>query len=128
MIRGLEGILLFSEKARKLADFYKDVVGLELADEIVMGDNEEEGFIFKLGDSETGLTIMDHSEVKGTNKDPKRWLFNLETDDIEKEVERLKKAGAKIVQDIYHVQDYGQIATIADSDNNWFQVVQTKAS
>lgn len=43
MIKGLEAVLLGSEKASKLAAFYKDVVGLKLREEIVIGENDEEG-------------------------------------------------------------------------------------
>ena len=53
-------------------------------------------------------------------------MFNLEVDDIEKEVERLKKAMVKLIQDIYHIEDYGKIATFEDVDGNYFQLVQTR--
>jgi predicted enzyme related to lactoylglutathione lyase len=128
MIRKLEGLLLSSENARKLADFYKEVVGLKLQDEMVMGDNEDEVFIFSTGTNRSQtLTIMDHSEFNGVNKMPERLIFNLEVDDIEKETKRLTKAGAKLIRDIYHIQNYGQIATFTDPDNNYFQFVQIRA-
>ena len=53
-------------------------------------------------------------------------MFNLEVDDIEKEVKRLKHARAKLVQDIYHIEDYGKIATFEDVDGNYFQLVQVR--
>jgi predicted enzyme related to lactoylglutathione lyase len=128
MIINLEGILLFSDDAKKLADFYGEVVGLSLEDEMVMGDNNEEVFIFKMGSSNSPtLTIMSHSKVKGTNRMPERMMFNLEVDDIAAETKRVTTAGAKLVQDVYHVQDYGQVATFADPDNNYFQFVQTRS-
>jgi len=129
MILSFEGLLIFSEDARKLADFYKNIVGLKLLDEMVMGEDEEEVFMFGTGnhDSPT-LTIMDHTKVKGVNKNPERMIFNLEVDNIIKETKRLTDGKAKLIQDIYHVENYGQIATFADSDGNYFQLVQTRAN
>ncbi len=127
MIRGVESILIFSESAKKLAGFYRDVVGLKVDYESEMGENNEEIYGFKVGKG-TGLAIIDHSKVKGKNTQPERMIFNLEVDDIEKEVARLKGAKVKVVADIYHVEGYGLIATFEDLDGNYFQLVQVRAS
>lgn len=124
MIKGIEGILLGSQNAKKLADFYKNKVGLKVTMEAEMGENNEALFIF--GMKGCGLYIIDHSKVSGKNKNPDRFIFNLEVDDIEKEVARLDKAGVKKNQDIYHVEDYGKIATFEDVDGNYFQLVQVQ--
>ena len=126
MIRGVEAILLSSEDGQKLADFYREKVGLKLGQEMEIGENDEKGFEFEL--SGVNLYIMDHSEVKGKSHDPSRVMFNLEVDDIEKETARLDKVGVKKVQDIYHIEGYGLIATYEDIDGNYFQFVQIKAS
>ncbi|KKR61619.1 hypothetical protein A2362_03495 [Candidatus Curtissbacteria bacterium RIFOXYB1_FULL_41_59] len=126
MIRGVEAILLSSEDGQKLADFYREKVGLKLGQEMEIGENDEKGFEFEL--SGVNLYIMDHSEVKGKSHDPSRVMFNLEVDDIEKEVKRLDKEGVKKIQDIYHIEGYGLIATYEDIDGNYFQFVQIKAS
>jgi predicted enzyme related to lactoylglutathione lyase len=126
MIRGIESIILFSESAKKLAAFYREKVGLKVTSEMVMGENDEECYVFALTKGGPAFNIMDHSDVKGKNKDPKRFIFNLEVDDIEREVARLKKAKVTLIQDSYHVQDYGYIATFADVDGNYFQLVQVR--
>lgn len=126
MIRGIESILLSSENAAQLAEFYRDVVGLDQADEFEMGENGEKAFSFNT--KPVGFVIMDHSEVKGKNKGPERIIINFEVSDIEKEVSRLKKAKVKVKQDIYHIEGYGMIATLEDPDGNFFQVVQIRAS
>lgn len=126
MIKGLESILISSESAKKLAEFYREIVGLEQGEVVEMGDNKEEGYEFKTGT--VGIFIMDHSKVKGMSTQPERVMFNLEVDDIEKEVARIKGAGAKVVQDIYHLEGYGYIATFEDVDGNYFQLVQVRAS
>ena len=53
-------------------------------------------------------------------------MFNLEVDDIKKEVARLKKSKVKLVEDIYHIEEYGFVATFQDVDGNYFQFVQIR--
>lgn len=126
MIRGLEAVLIGSANAKKLAEFYKKNVGLKQESVWENPENGEEGYQIKAGKS--NIYIMDHSKIKGKAKDPNRLIFNIEVDDIEKEVKRLKKAKVKVVADIYHMQGYGLIATFADPDGNYFQFVQVRAS
>src|SRR3989344_2086755 len=115
MVRGIESVLLSSQHPKKLAMFYKYTVGLTMTLEAQMGEDNEDlyGFEMKQG---TSLYIMHHSNVKGTSKQPERYLLNFEVDVIEKEVKRLVKAGVKLVKDIYHVEGYGKIATFEDPD------------
>ncbi|OGD88260.1 hypothetical protein A3D81_03140 [Candidatus Curtissbacteria bacterium RIFCSPHIGHO2_02_FULL_40_17] len=126
MIKGLEAVLLSSENAANLAEFYREKVGLKQGEEMEIGDKGEKGFDFQLEGA--NLYILDHSDVKGKSKEPARVMFNLEVDDIEKEVKRLKDEGVKAVADIYHVEGYGLIATFEDPDANYFQFVQVRAS
>ncbi len=125
MIKGLEAVLIGSENATKLAKFYREVVGLKQTMSFELGEKGESGYAFEMKGS-ANIYILDHSKVKGGSKDPSRIMFNLEADDIEKEVERLKKAKVKLVQDIYHIEDYGKIATFEDIDGNYFQLVQVR--
>lgn len=125
MIRGIESVLLFSEDAKKLAKFYEEKVGLKITFEAVM-DKDDDMYEFKMK-SGSPLYVIHHSKVKGKNQKPERIMFNLEVDDVEKEVKRLKKNKVKLVQDIYHVEGYGYIATFADIDGNYFQLVQVRA-
>ena len=125
MIKGFESLLIGSASAKKLAAFYRDKVGLKIGFEGVMGENDEEIYMLDLGKG-PGITIMDHADVKGKNKNPQRIIFNLEVDDIKKEVARLKKAKVKVVQGTYHVEGYGYIATFEDVDGNYFQFAQVK--
>lgn len=126
MIKGIESILLSSENAERLAKFYREKVGLKITFEMVMGENDEEGYEFKMKQG-SPLYILDHSKVKGKNQKPERFMFNLETDDVEKETKRLDKAGVKKIQDVYHVEGYGYISTFEDTDGNYFQLVQVRA-
>ena len=127
MIRGMESFTLFSEDAKKLAHFYQTKVGLKTTLEAEMGENGEEAYGFEMSEG-NGLYIMDHSKVRGRSSEPERIVFNLEVDDIEKEAKKLDEAGVKKIQDIYHMQGYGLIATFEDLDGNYFQLVQVRPS
>ena len=128
MVRAFESLLIGSENAKRLAEFYQDKVGLKITLEAEVGEKGEG--LYELGVDKKGLGvyIMDHSKVKGRNLNPDRIIFNLEVDDIEKEVKEVEKAGVKKVADIYHVEGYGFIATFEDIDGNYFQFVQVRPS
>ena len=126
MIKALEAVLIGSEDAGKLAKFYRETVGLKQTMEMELGEEGQKGYDFEIEGA--NLYILDHSDVKGKSKDPSRVMFNLEVDDIEKEAKRLKDAGVKMIQDIYHVEGYGLITTFQDPDGNYFQFVQVRAS
>src|SRR3989344_4399201 len=127
MIKGIEGINFFSSDTAKLSDFYVKKIGLKVSFEGIMGEHDESIYVFEMK-SGSNLYIIDHSEVKGKNKNPQRTIINFEVDDIKKDVRKLKKEKVKLVQDIYHVEDYGFIATFEDPEGNYFQLVQTKSS
>ena len=60
--------------------------------------------------------------MKGSAKDPGRVMFNFETPQVKEEFERIKTLGAKVVQEPYEMGG-GWIATLADVDGNYFQLV-----
>ena len=126
MISSIESITLFSEDAKKLADFYKEKVGLEVILEAEMGDQDDQLYGFKMGSA--GFYIVDHSEIKGQAKEPKRMIINFEVGDIEADAKKLEQAGVKKIKDVYHVENYGYIATFEDLDGNLYQIVQVKES
>jgi len=127
MIRNLESITLFSQNPQKLAQFYQKKVGLKATLEAELGEKGMDlyGFEMKGG---SGLYITYHSQVKGKNKMPERIIINFEVDNIEVEVKRLVKAGVQLIQEIYHIEGYGQIAIFADIDGNYFQLAQIRPS
>jgi predicted enzyme related to lactoylglutathione lyase len=74
------------------------------------------------------LTLGPHDEVKGKNPQPGRVIWNLETPDVPGEFERLRGAGATVVREPYHPGEgdeawEGWIATFADPDDNYFQLM-----
>lgn len=127
MIKRVEGITIFSQSASKLAKFYQQKVGLKITFEAVMGENDEELYTFEMKQGSI-LYIVDHSKVKSKNKNPERMIINFEVGNIKEDVKRIEEADVKKIQDIYHVEEYGYIATFEDIDGNYFQLVQTKSN
>lgn len=103
-----------SMQPKVLATFYEKVFGKK-------PDMEEGGYYGWLV-GKTFFTVGEHSEAKGKAKEPVRMMFNLETKEVKKEFERIKKIGAEVVQEPY---DMGGaiIATLADPDGNYFQLM-----
>lgn len=110
-------ILIFSEHPQELVSFYKKVLSMEPGWE--GGD-----FVgFKVGNGY--ITIGPHDKVKGKNSNPERLQFNLETTEVEKEFERIKKLGTTVIAKPYHPGEDSKamLATFADPDGNYFQLV-----
>lgn len=67
-----------------------------------------------------------HSEVSGKNASPGRLLLNIETNDVKGDFERMKAAGAIVVREPYSEEGWPAdsfVATLADPDDNYFQLV-----
>jgi len=98
-----------------LASFYERVFGKE-ADW-----NDGTWYGWQVGN--THFTIGAHSEVKGKAKEPQRIIINLETKKVKEEFARIKKdAKAKVIKEPYEMEG-GFIATFADPDGNYFQLM-----
>ena len=113
----LNSLLLSSEAPKKLVDFYRKV----LAREPKWQEGEYSGF----EDGSCVLVIGPHSKVVGQNKNPERIIINFETGDVKGEFKRIKGLGAKVIAEPYHMEDNQDftIATLADPDGNYFQLV-----
>ncbi len=110
-------IMVFSGDPKKLADFYKKV--FQKVPEWT--ENGYYGFMAGKG----YITFGPHDKVKGKNTNPERMMFNLETKDVKGEFERIKTLGGKVVAKPYNPSEEPKmmIATFADPDNNYFQLV-----
>jgi predicted enzyme related to lactoylglutathione lyase len=58
----------------------------------------------------------------GSTKDPGRLMFNFETAQVKEEFERIRALGAAVIREPYQIGE-GWIATLADPDGNYFQLV-----
>ncbi|HET9913712.1 MAG TPA: VOC family protein [Anaerolineales bacterium] len=112
----LNSIMIGTKQPRALATFYEKVFG-KPAD---MVDNENGFFGWQVGSSY--FSVLDHSEMGGKTKDPGRVMLNFETAQVKEEFERIKALGAIVIRAPYEMGG-GWIATLADPDGNYFQLV-----
>lgn len=112
----LNSILIGSEDPGRLVDYFTRLFGAPgFTDGTYAGWQIGSGF----------LTIGPHSDVHGTNPQPGRLIWNIETADVAGEFERLKAAGAIVVREPYAFEGSpdSSIATLADPDGNYFQLM-----
>jgi predicted enzyme related to lactoylglutathione lyase len=115
----LIGILIGSEDPERLAGYYTKLFG-----EPGWNDGGYTGWAIGTG----WLTVGPHDQVTGRSAHPGRVIWNIETPDVQGEFERLKGAGATVVAEPYNPGDPGDetqgwIATFADPDDNYFQLM-----
>jgi len=103
----LNGLLIGTENTQRLRDYYTKLFGKP---------NWDEGGYFG-----------PHDQVKGKNSEPGRLIWNIETEDVKGQFQKLKAAGATVVKEPYQMGDPpGQqmwITTFSDPDNNYFQLM-----
>lgn len=117
----LNSIMIGTKQPKALATFYEKVLG-KPAD---MVDNENGFFGWQVGSSY--FSVLDHSEMGGKTKDPGRVMMNFETSQVKEEFERIKALGAIVIRAPYEMGG-GWIATLADPDGNYFQLVTPMGS
>jgi predicted enzyme related to lactoylglutathione lyase len=111
----LNSVLIGSEDPKRLIEYYSKLFGAP----------GWEGGDFTGWQIGTGyLTVGPHDQVKGKNAQPGRVIWNIETSDVKGEFDRLRGAGATVVQEPYSPGEAPEmfIATFADPDDNYFQL------
>jgi len=112
----LNSIMIGTKQLKALSAFYEKVIG-KPAD---MVDQENGFYGWQVGSSFIG--VLEHSEMGGKTKDPGRTIFNFETTQVKEEFERIKAIGAVVIKEPYEMGQ-GWIATLADPDGNYFQLM-----
>lgn len=109
-------VMLSTEDKSKLAAFYKQV----LKKEPEMEDETYTGFLV----GSCFLNIGFHDKIHGKNPNPDRVLFNFEAEDVKGEYERISQIdGVQVIKEPYEPAEGYWIATLADPDGNYFQLV-----
>jgi predicted enzyme related to lactoylglutathione lyase len=110
------GILIGSDDPGRLTEYYRKLFGKPGWD-----DGGYTGWLIGSG----GISIGPHDEVHGKNAHPGRIIWNIESPDVKADFERLKSAGAVVIREPYSFEDApgAWIATFADPDDNYFQLV-----
>jgi predicted enzyme related to lactoylglutathione lyase len=112
----LNSIMIGTQQTKVLATFHEKVFG-KPAD---MVDTENGFFGWQVGSAY--LSILEHSEMGGNTKDPGRVIINFETSQVKEEFERIKAIGGIVIRAPYEMEG-GWIATLADPDGNYFQLI-----
>ena len=114
-------ILIGSEDPQRLADYYTKLFGKPTM---------EEGGYWGWQIGAGFIAVGPHSEVHGKNTQPGRIIWNIETDDVQGDFDRMKAAGAIVVAEPYAFEPGDDaaisttaIATLADPDGNYFQLM-----
>jgi predicted enzyme related to lactoylglutathione lyase len=110
----LNSIMIGTKQFKTLAAFYEKVIGTP-------PDMAETGFSgWKVGSNFMG--VLEHSEMGGSTKDPGRIMLNFETAQVQQEFDRIKALGGTVIQVPYKMGETW-IATLADPDGNYFQLM-----
>jgi len=112
----LNSVMIGTKQLKVLADFYEKVLGKPAE----MVDAENGFYGWQAGSAY--FSILDHSEMGGKTRDPGRVMLNFETTEVKEEFERIKALGATVIRAPYEMGG-GWIATLADPDGNYFQLV-----
>ncbi len=109
-------ILIGSEDPGRLVEYYTRLLGKpEMSDGGYTGWMIGSGFI----------AVGPHSEVKGKNVQPGRLIWNITSSDVDGDFARFKAAGAIVIAEPYSFEGQAdtRIATLADPDDNYFQLM-----
>jgi len=112
----LNNILIGSDNADRLSEYYTKVLGAPR-----MSEGGYTTWVIGTG----AVTVGPHSEVHGSNDQPGRLIWNMDSDDVQGDFARMKEAGAIVVREPYEFEGIAGtwIATLADPDNNYFQLM-----
>lgn len=107
--------MIGSHQPKVLAEFYEKLFGKK-------ADMVEEGW-WGWAAGSTFLSIGAHSEVSGKAKEPQRLIMNMETKEVKNEADRISKIkGVTVIKEAYEMEG-AMIATFADPDGNYFQLM-----
>ena len=112
----LNAVMIGTKQPVALVAFYEKVIGRP-AD---MVDKDNGFWGWQVGTA--FLSVLNHSGMGGDTKDPGRVMINFETTHVKEEFERIKSVGGVVIKAPNAMGD-GWLATLADPDGNYFQLV-----
>jgi predicted enzyme related to lactoylglutathione lyase len=112
----LNSVMIGTKQPKVLAAFYEKVFGKPPD----MTDSDSAFYGWQVGNAYVG--VLDHSEMGGSSKEPGRVMLNFETAQVQEEFDRIKGLGGSVIRAPYKMGE-GWIATLADPDGNYFQLM-----
>jgi len=118
-------VLIWSEDAQKLADWYKNTFNFKVIEEL--DHPNDTGVLLEVNPDGTWLWIGQHSEVKSKNPDPHRHMFNLNVESVSEAYEYLKQKGVEFFARPFKAPTMKKyFATFYDLDGNMIQLIGEK--
>lgn len=111
----LGSILIGSSNLDTMKSWYRRAFGVR----------ENEMGAFEFGGIQ--LFIEEHSEVGGPNLDPARLILNLDVSDCRSLGNHLRDLDSRFIRPVEQ-EPFGLIATVADPDGNYIQIIEWGAS
>lgn len=115
----LGGLLIHTENPESVRDWYAKAFDAAVDGRGQIGDN---GFGLGMGEDQYFI-FFPHDEVSGRAKEPARIIVNIAVDDADSVAARLDGLGARWIRPLEDGGP-GRIATVADPDGNYVQIVQ----
>lgn len=125
MFKNISYVLIWTQDYKKLANWYKEKLGLKVMAEFTHPNDS--GVDFEFAGGGTRLWIGQHSKVRGENTDFHRHMINIDVDSVEGVYNFLKKKGVEFLAAPYKeplIDTY--CATFYDLDRNLLQIVGPK--
>jgi predicted enzyme related to lactoylglutathione lyase len=111
----LNSVMLGTSQTDVFLNFYKEL--FQKNPDLTDGD------FYGWSVGSTFFSFGSHSEVVGKSKDPNRIILNFETKEVKEEFERIKSIkGIEVIKEPYELGG-AWIATLADPDGNYFQLM-----
>lgn len=110
----LNSVMLGSSDPAALSAFYGQILEKK--------PDMEEGGWYGYSAGSCYLSIGAHDKVKGKATQPERVILNFATQDVRGEFARIKGLDTQVVAEPYQI-DEAWIATFADPDGNYFQLM-----
>lgn len=122
LLQKFEGFTIWSEEYKKLAQWYKETLGLIIVEEINIPNDKAIAFEID-PTNEMYLWIGYHNKVNGKNKDPYRLMVSFYVKDVSSVYKKLVEKDVKIVAKP-HISSAGElnVLTIMDPEDNLIQL------
>lgn len=118
MITNIGAVLIWSENWRELANWYRDVLELEIESELDLADDTGVNFIV----NGTYFWVGSHDQVQGKSKDKYRIMIGFDVDNLQATYEKLKSKGVEfILEPSQSPTKTFYVATALDPDDNIIQ-------
>lgn len=115
-------VLIWSANFRRLADWYQQILQLEVVEEL--SHPQDTGVLLRFPGGDTWLWIGQHSQVHGQNQDPHRHMFNINVDSVSQAYEYLLQNQAEVLAPPFKAPTFDKyFVTFYDLDGNVIQLI-----